>query len=101
MALIFGWGGGNFKDKGEAVYMTCPRCNNDVFYRLTNAKKWFRLYFVPVVPYSSKWFLICPICSHGRAVPHAEVEITRQLVEVVGQIGRGQRDVEDYAIALG
>jgi hypothetical protein len=31
-------------------------------------RSWVRLYFVPVVPYGTDNYLVCPVCSRGLQV---------------------------------
>jgi hypothetical protein len=98
--IVFGWGGGRVKHHGDAVYLTCSHCSNSVFYRLVSVTQWFRLYWIPVFPYSRKWLIACPICSAGRQLTGVEIETTRELVEVVKQLGNDDRDVAAYARAM-
>jgi hypothetical protein len=65
MAIIFGWGGGTPRDQGPALPMRCPNCNNSGFFRYMIVRKWFRLYFIPVIPYETRHFLMCPVCTGG------------------------------------
>src|SRR5256885_3254529 len=53
-AIIFGWGRGRPEDKGAVAPATCPNCKNEVLFRYIVARKWFTLFFIPVIPYSNK-----------------------------------------------
>ncbi len=63
--IIFGWGGGKARNHGPAVPQTCPSCGHDGFLHYFTVTKWFRLYFIPIFPYSTKHFLACPVCTSG------------------------------------
>jgi uncharacterized protein YbaR (Trm112 family) len=65
MVLLFGFGPGKVKDLGEVAPVTCPNCHNNVFLHHLQSKKSVRLYFVPVVPYGTDEYLLCPICNRG------------------------------------
>jgi hypothetical protein len=65
MVLLFGFGPGEAKDLGEVAPVTCPNCHNNVFLRHLQSKEAVRLYFVPVVPYGTDEYLLCPICNRG------------------------------------
>ena len=65
MVVIFGFGAGKQEDLGETVQTVCPNCNNQVVLHHVRSKKSVRLYFVPVVPYGTDDYLVCPICSRG------------------------------------
>jgi len=69
--LIFGFGPSAPKDRGPAVPLRCPNCRNDVEYRYAVSRSWFRLFFIPVIPYGSRHLLLCPVCSRG-------LELTRE-----------------------
>ena len=49
MYFIFGWGRTTDKDAGEAIPVHCFNCNNDVYWHLRSVKKWFTLFFIPVL----------------------------------------------------
>lgn len=65
MVLLFGFGPGEAKDLGEVAPVTCPNCHNNVFLHHLQSKKAVCLYFVPVVPYGTDEYLLCPICNRG------------------------------------
>jgi hypothetical protein len=73
MVVIFGFGAGKQEDLGEAVQTVCPNCNNQVVLHHVRSKKSVRLYFVPVVPYGTDDYLVCPICSRGLQLSHAQL----------------------------
>jgi hypothetical protein len=63
--IIWGWGGGTPKHLGDVAPVVCPNCQNQVFYEHVSSTKWFRLYFIPLIPYSTKHLLLCPVCTRG------------------------------------
>ena len=63
--LNFGWGGGPPKDFGPTVPSTCTNCQNQTVLHYVRTKKWFRLFFIPVFPYESQEYLLCPVCTRG------------------------------------
>ncbi len=65
MVVIFGFGAGKHEDLGEVVPTVCPNCRNQVFLHHVRSKKSVSLYFVPVVPYGTDDYLVCPVCSRG------------------------------------
>ncbi len=77
MVLIFGSGRGPVDDRGEVAPARCPNCHNDVFMHEIKSTKRVSLFFVPVMPYGTDEYLVCPICSGGlqiRPEHHAAVE---------------------------
>jgi len=73
MVVIFGFGAGKGEDLGEVVPTVCPNCHNQVFLHHVRSKKSVRLYFVPVVPYGTDDYLVCPVCSRGLQLSGAQV----------------------------
>ena len=71
MFLIFGFGHRKFKREGT-VKGNCTRCNNTVDKELVKATSSFTLFFIPVIPYSTKYLLVCPICSESYELSKEE-----------------------------
>lgn len=66
--LIFGFGPGKAEDLGEVAPGSCPNCHNQVWFHHVRSKKSVRLYFVPVVPYGTDEYLLCPVCTRGLQI---------------------------------
>jgi len=74
VAIVFGWGGGKATDLGEVAPGICRNCSNNVFFHSVTSKKAVRLYFVPVIPYGVRDYLLCPVCEHGAELIGPERE---------------------------
>jgi hypothetical protein len=79
MVVIFGWGASKGEDLGEVAPCICPNCHNQVFLRHVRSKKSVRLYFVPVVPYGTDDYLVCPICSQGLQISRPQLSDVRSM----------------------
>ena len=79
MVVIFGFGAGSPEDQGEVAPCVCPNCHNQVFLHHVRSKKSVRLYFVPVVPYGTDDYLVCPVCSRGLQVSGAQLRHVRSM----------------------
>lgn len=77
--VIFGFGPGKAEDLGEVAPCLCPNCHNQVFLHHVRSKKSVSLYFVPVVPYGTDDYLMCPICSRGLQLSHAQLPHIRSM----------------------
>ena len=77
--VIFGFGPGKQEDLGEVAPAVCPNCHNQVFLRHVRSKKRFSLYFVPVVPYGTDDYLVCPICSRGLQLSTTQLPYIRSM----------------------
>jgi hypothetical protein len=83
MVVIFGFGAGRPDDLGEVVPTVCPNCHNQVFLHHVRSKKSVRLYFVPVVPYGTDDYLVCPVCSQGLQLSAPQLPQVRSMAATV------------------
>jgi hypothetical protein len=97
MVVIFGFGPGKQEDLGEAVQTVCPNCNNQVVLHHVRSKKSVRLYFVPVVPYGTDDYLVCPICSRGLQLSHAQLPHLAPMKRATASFRAGRLSAADYA----
>jgi len=54
------------------------------------SKKSVRLYFVPVVPYGTNDYLVCPICSWGLQLSQAQLPYVRSMSSTVASFRSGR-----------
>ena len=90
MVLIFGFGPGHPEDLGEVASCVCPNCHNQVFLHHVRSKKSVRLYFVPVVPYGTDDYLVCPVCSRGLQISNAQLRYTRSMSDATASFRAGR-----------
>lgn len=79
--IIFGWGHQTTKNFGPTFKNHCNHCNNDEYWVLTRIMTWFTLFFIPVFPYSIKYFLSCPICQYGLTLDSKQIEQIKPIAE--------------------
>lgn len=64
--MVILWGFNTFKkDMLETGPYTCNYCNNATLFKIVRVRKWFTLFFIPIIPLSSKYYHVCPICNQG------------------------------------
>ena len=97
MVVIFGFGPGKQEDLGEAVQVVCPNCNNQVVLHHVRSKKTVRLYFVPVVPYGTDDYLVCPVCSRGMQLSQTQVPHVASVKRATAAYRAGRLSEADYA----
>ena len=90
MVVIFGFGPGHPEDQGEVAPCVCPNCHNQVFLHHVRSKKSVRLYFVPVVPYGTDDYLVCPVCSRGLQISHAQLRYIRSMSDATASFRAGR-----------
>jgi hypothetical protein len=99
--VIFGWGGGKAVDEGEVAPGICLNCSNNVFFHSVTSRKAFRLYFIPLIPYGGRHFLLCPVCEHGMELHDAELEQAKSIQSRTVAWRRRTVSDEDYLASVG
>jgi uncharacterized protein YbaR (Trm112 family) len=100
MVMFFGFGPGHPEDLGEVALCACPNCHNQVFLHHVRSKKSVRLYFVPVVPYGTDDYLICPVCSRGLQVKQAQLPYLRSMSDATASLRAGRLTQAGYVAQL-
>lgn len=90
MVVVFSFGPGKQEDLGEVAPAVCPNCRNQVFLHYVRSKKSVRLYFVPVVPYGTDDYLVCPICSRGLQLSAPQLPHLRSMSATVASYRAGR-----------
>jgi len=88
--VIFGFGPGKPEDLGEVAPAVCPNCHNQVFLHHVRSKKRVSLYFVPVVPYGTDDYLVCPICSRGLQLSNTQLPAIRSMAGATASFRTGR-----------
>jgi Short C-terminal domain len=96
MVVIFGFGAGSPEDLGEVAPAVCPNCHNQVFFHHARSKKSVRLYFVPVVPYGTDDYLVCPVCSRGLQVSRQQLPHLRSMAGASAAFRAGRVSQAQY-----
>jgi uncharacterized protein YbaR (Trm112 family) len=94
--VIFGFGPGSPEDQGEVAPCVCPNCHNQVFLHYVRSKKSVRLYFVPVVPYGTDNYLVCPVCSRGLQVSDTQLRHIRSMSSATASFRAGRLSQARY-----
>jgi hypothetical protein len=96
MVVIFGFGKGSPEDQGEVAPCVCPNCHNQVFLHHVRSKKSVSLYFVPVVPYGTDNYLVCPVCSRGLQISDVQLRHVRSMSSVTASFRAGRLPQAQY-----
>jgi hypothetical protein len=62
MIILFG-----FRRKSSrlaTIFVMCARCHTPAAHALTRARRYFTLFFIPVIPLGTKYFTTCTMCGH-------------------------------------
>lgn len=60
--VLFGWGKKG-KPIGYVGIDKCPNCKNYVHFSIYEYSNRINVYFVPVVKFNKKYYLVCPVCD--------------------------------------
>lgn len=76
------WGARNtVKDFGPVLEYLCDHCNNTDYWKLIRTIRWFTLFYIPIIPYSVKYFVICPTCEYGVELDSKKFEGMKIIAE--------------------
>jgi hypothetical protein len=98
VVLIFGWGHGPVDDRGEVVPVRCPNCHNDVLLHEIRSTKRVSLFFVPVMPYGTDEYLVCPICGRGMQIRPGHHSVVVAMRAATSAFRAGTIPEADYRI---
>lgn len=88
------------KDYGATLRQQCERCHNDVFYHLVQTQRWLSINFIPILPFSSRYRLECPICAHGREVVGAEIETQKRAALLTAAHAYANKEESDILVPV-
>lgn len=94
--FIVGLSGGKPKDYGPVVLTTCPNCRNETTFHYVKVRKSVSVYFVPVVPYSTKHYLQCPVCSRGMELTREQAQQAYLMVSKTTRFLAQELDPAEY-----
>jgi len=81
MPIIFGWGKQTTWNVGPVFRQRCSHCNNEEYWVLLRRTTWFSLFFIPIIPYKTQWWLLCPICKYGLELKPEQVKQLQPIAE--------------------
>jgi len=61
--ILFGWGKVTRQVVGQMFEKTCGYCNQTHLWQLCKNRTWFTLFFIPVIPYKTRYAIACPNCG--------------------------------------
>ncbi len=82
MIVLFGFGKTTKRNFGSLPDKKCKFCSENNEYELLRITTWFTLFFIPIIPYRFKYYLVCSNCDRG-------FEITRDQFNSIRLINQG------------
>jgi hypothetical protein len=94
--IIFGWPLRE-KDYGAAYPHYCTRCENQTISHLFKQRRWFSLFFIPVIPLSrGRYWMLCEICGAGNELSRSQAKAAKPMVEATRAYANGNLSREAY-----
>jgi len=59
--------------------IVCGNCNNENWFEILKITKWFTIFFIPIFPFSFKYFVGCPVCDRGKYITEDEAQEILQI----------------------
>jgi ribosomal protein L37E len=71
-SIIFGSSSKN-KVMGQMQYV-CSRCGRQAFHTIVRSRRWFTLYFLPVIPINTTTTARCNLCGFQQAINNEQAD---------------------------
>lgn len=95
MILIFGIDRVN-KPIGPIEEKLCPNCSNRKHWILQKTGRIFSLFFIPLIPFSSKFSIFCPICNFSLETNENDLPKYREMANLNNEALNGNLSHEEY-----
>jgi hypothetical protein len=56
------------------VTTECPQCHRTCSQAVGRAQRWFTLFFIPIFPFSTRYYTVCSMCSGSTKIDRAQAE---------------------------
>jgi hypothetical protein len=63
----------NTKLLGQIAYI-CPSCQHNSWHSVGRTRRWFTLFFIPVIPFTKSSISRCNLCGFMQRVPNPQAE---------------------------
>jgi hypothetical protein len=57
-----------------AVFNECAQCHRACSQVVAKVQRWFTLFFIPIFPFSTKYYTVCSMCSGATKIDRARAE---------------------------
>ncbi|HUD69458.1 MAG TPA: zinc ribbon domain-containing protein [Acidimicrobiales bacterium] len=70
--ILFGFRGR--RKRLATVFIECPQCHRTCSQVVARTQRWFTLFFIPIFPFSTKYFTVCSMCSGATKIDRTRAE---------------------------
>ncbi len=96
MFFIWGWGHRKNKDLGSVNKAICSNCSNITKFRMLDHSEWFTFFFIPIIPYSKKKFVYCPVCDYAIEIDEDNALELKQIANLNNAYDKGDLSEDEY-----
>lgn len=94
--IIWGWGKITRKAIGQVFQKTCTYCNRTEIWQLCIMRTWFTLFFIPIIPYKTRYCVACPKCGSYIELTLEQFEQMKQgLANASGDSNQNRSAIEE------
>ena len=94
--MIIIWGFRSFtKVLGSAGAYRCSHCGNVQNWNVVRIRKWFTIFWIPLIPCGTQYLMLCPICSYGVKLKNKEEAVQRIMV-MPGNVQQNQGQPDQW-----
>lgn len=94
--IIYGWGRQTRRSDGAVITLRCDNCGQQRPYYFLRVITWYTLFFIPVIPYRIRHFLLCQVCDRGAQLNGAGRRATAAVRDAARSLARGDTTGIDY-----
>jgi len=96
MFFLFGFGHVTRRDVGAVSCRKCGFCGGEGLWTLCILRTWFTVFFIPVIPYSTRYAIVCQNCGGIAEISREEFMKFRE-GEAAGDYVSVAADAEKYS----
>jgi len=96
MSIILGFRFQTIKKYGPIHKNFCEKCKSDEYWQLYTRRTWITMFSIPLIPYVSEYFLLCPSCSYGIRIEYNKFNKLKEIAKCNIDFFSNQISKEQY-----
>jgi ribosomal protein L40E len=84
------------KEHGPSYPLHCPNCDNDEVYHAFKQRRWFHIFWIPLIPWTADRALVCPTCGVSLELTKSEFESAKELANKARLHSEGELSADQY-----
>ena len=71
--IIWGYKGYEKKLGHTQSPIQCGNCEKTAPWQIIETGRKFTLYWIPLIPYGKKYYVLCPVCQYGKEIEKNDI----------------------------